>query len=81
MKQMEVTQEEWMNAGFPNPSAEPQGAGKPVGFLDWFEVLAFCNFLSEQEGLDTCYDLSDCTGTIGAGCPPEDEGHVPSSGV
>ncbi len=72
IKQHEITQSEWTAAGFPNPSVEPYNDDKPVGFIDWFETLAYCNYLSQQEGLDTCYNLTGCTGTIGDGCPPED---------
>jgi hypothetical protein len=72
IKKDEITQAEWTAAGFPNPSVEPHNDDKPVGFIDWFETLAYCNYLSQQEGLDTCYNLIGCTGTIGDGCPPED---------
>ncbi len=74
IKKHEITQAEWTAAGFPNPSVEPHNNNKPVGFIDWFETLAYCNYLSQQEGLDTCYNLTGCTGTIGDGCPPEDIG-------
>ncbi len=72
IRQQEITQEEWTTAGFPNPSTTPHNVSKPVGFIDWFEALAYCNYLSQQEDLDTCYNLTGCTGTIGDGCPPED---------
>ncbi|MCK9464006.1 MAG: formylglycine-generating enzyme family protein [Proteobacteria bacterium] len=68
MKQTEVTQAEWEAAGFPNPSRDLDPT-KPVVFVNYFEAMAYANFLSAAEGLDTCYDLSACEGTIGSGCP------------
>jgi sulfatase modifying factor 1 len=76
MLQHEVTQAEWEALGLPNPSREkdPQN---PITWINWYEALAFCNLLSEAEGLEKCYDLSNCTGTLGAGCPEEFEGCIP----
>jgi formylglycine-generating enzyme required for sulfatase activity len=34
-------------------------ADYPALAVSWYGALAFCNFLSEMEGLDPCYDLSD----------------------
>jgi len=72
----EVTQAQWKSAGFPNPVASNEefyvvlDDSKPVSLVDWYEALAFCNALSEKAGLETCYDLSHCTGdAIGSGCP------------
>jgi len=36
------------------------GTGYPA-HVTWFGAIAYCNFLSEIEGLDPCYDLSDCS--------------------
>jgi len=68
MSQHEVTQKEWKAAGFPNPSrdVDPQ---KPVSHINWFEAAAYANKLSEAAGLATCYELKECQGTIGSGCP------------
>jgi sulfatase modifying factor 1 len=73
----EVTQAQWKAAGFPNPVESNDefavilGDDLPVCLVDWYEALAFCNKLSEKAGLETCYDLSTCTGdAIGSGCPP-----------
>ncbi len=67
----EVTQEVWEGAGFPNPSDPQKGPQYPVNYLNYFDTLAFCNRLSEQAGLETCYDLSSCINEPGAGCPEE----------
>ena len=62
----EVTQQMWTDMGFENPIAEKYiCANCPVAAVNWFETLAYCNALSEQKGLDTCYDVSCCTGTPG----------------
>ncbi|MDJ0765592.1 MAG: formylglycine-generating enzyme family protein [Myxococcota bacterium] len=68
IKKTEVTQGEWEAVGFPNP--EPRkDPNLPFATANWFEALAFCNRLSELDGLETCYDLSSCEGTVGGGCP------------
>ena len=69
IKQTEVTQAEWEAAGFPNPSKGTVAPDVPVFFVNYFEAMAYANFLSTAEGLDTCYDLSACEGTIGSSCP------------
>lgn len=39
-----------------NPSVE-KGAKKPACGLTWFEAIAFCNALSEREGLELAYSI------------------------
>jgi formylglycine-generating enzyme required for sulfatase activity len=68
MSKHEVTQAEWEAVGFVNPSKDI-GPQKPVAFVNWLEAAAYANALSTAEGLDPCYDLLDCQGTIGSGCP------------
>jgi formylglycine-generating enzyme required for sulfatase activity len=68
IRQHEVTQAEWEAVGFPNPATDVN-PGKPITWINWFESLAYCNSLSEAEGLEPCYDLSSCSGEFGAGCP------------
>ena len=70
MLQHEVTQTEWEAAGLTNPSPD-LAPDKPVSTVNWYEALAYCNALSASEGLEECYNLSDCQGTIGAGCEAE----------
>jgi formylglycine-generating enzyme required for sulfatase activity len=72
--QYELTQQEWMSLGFPNPSGlMKDGTGDciaddcPLGNVTWFEALAFANELSKRDDLQACYDLSDCSGALGLG--------------
>ena len=45
----------------------------PVEQVSWFDALYFANHLSLIEGLDPCYRLDDCSGTLpGTGCPGGD---------
>jgi formylglycine-generating enzyme required for sulfatase activity len=39
--------------------ADPDYADYPVLAVSWYGAAAFSNFLSEMEGLEPCYDLSD----------------------
>ncbi len=68
-KQTEVTRAEWIAAGFPDPSYGAIDLSAPVNVVNWFDALAYCNAMSEAEGFETCYDLSECTGEVGSGCP------------
>lgn len=72
----EVTQGDWISAGLANPShppdpGRPQTYGTcmssdcPVGFTSWFDAIAFTNALSDKRGLERCYELEGCTGTVG----------------
>jgi formylglycine-generating enzyme required for sulfatase activity len=76
----EVTQQEWEAVvGLPAPAWHgPNGGGKdcvtsdcPVEQVNWYEALAYCNLLSVEEGLEPCYVLEGCTGTLGGGCTGE----------
>ncbi|AKV04301.1 serine/threonine kinase [Labilithrix luteola] len=77
IQQYETTQEEWMALGFQNPSkattapdtivSDCLGPRCPVGSVDFFEAAAYANARSRAEGLPECYDLTSCTGTVGAG--------------
>jgi formylglycine-generating enzyme required for sulfatase activity len=69
----ELTQARWESMGFPNPSWK-KCPDCPVTRINWWDALAFCNAMSEAEGLDTCYDLSCCTGEVGSGCAPGQDG-------
>ena len=52
-----VTQSMWENIMGYNPSRF-KGANKPVEIVNWWEVLEFCNKLSEKYNLKPVYDLS-----------------------
>ena len=52
-----VTQFMWENIMGYNPSRF-KGANKPVEIVNWWEVLKFCNKLSEKYNLKPVYDLS-----------------------
>ena len=78
----EVTQGEWKSAmpqGTGNPSFHgPDGfmsgacvqSGCPVEMVSWVEAVNFCNTLSTNEGLPTCYAVAGCTNeeSIGESC-------------
>jgi len=72
--QFEVTQKQWTDAGFANPSRfGPAGDGTcaedncPVENINWFEAAAFANRMSERHDppLPLCYTLTGCTGEPG----------------
>jgi uncharacterized protein (TIGR02145 family) len=50
----EVTQAQWHAVMRTNPSAFV-GDSLPVEQVSWYDAVEFCNRLSRQEGLDTCY--------------------------
>ncbi len=65
----ELTQAQWKAVMGSNPAFDLTcGEQCPVERIGWYEALAYCNERSRQEELDECYELSDCTGTPGAGC-------------
>ena len=71
--QHEVTQRQWTARGLTNPSGkQPNGEGDclepdcPVGNVTWFEAVAFANLLSEENGIEPCYALHNCTNEPGA---------------
>jgi formylglycine-generating enzyme required for sulfatase activity len=70
--QTEVTQAEWEAVGFPNPGRPEGCADCPINLVGIFEAFAYSNALSEIEGLELCYNLSCCHGTVGAGCLDDD---------
>jgi formylglycine-generating enzyme required for sulfatase activity len=74
LKKTEVTQREWKAVMGNEPwSFKACGEDCPVERVNWFEAVAWLNALSRREGLPQCYEMSDCSGTIGAGCRVEDD--------
>ena len=53
--QFAVTQAFWEGVMGSNPSY-PNAANRPVEYVSWFDVVSFCNKLSELEGLESAYD-------------------------
>ena len=61
MKTTEVTQAEWRALMPNNPSSFVAcGDDCPVETVNWFEAAAYCNALSQAQGLLACYTLADC---------------------
>ena len=52
----QVTQALWESVMGSNPS-EFEGANRPVEEVSWFDVVDFCNKLSELEGLEPAYTI------------------------
>ena len=50
----EVTQKQWKDVMGKNPS-NWKGDNLPVENVSWYDVVEFCNKLSEREGLTPCY--------------------------
>ena len=71
----EVTQAQWelmVWQGTPvaNPSHfkdEDDSYRRPVENINWYEALAYCNWLSTDSGLTPCYTLQGCEGRPGEG--------------
>ena len=69
LKKTEVTQGEWHSLMGNNPSHFSDcGDDCPVEKVNWLESLVYCNALSWSEGLEECYNFSDCQGSVGSGC-------------
>jgi sulfatase modifying factor 1 len=70
--QTEVAQAQWEALGFHNPmTSDAICPDCPVGHINWYDAIAYCNAMSEKDGLEKCYDLSGCEGVAGEGCPNE----------
>ena len=67
MSKYEIKQEEFESVMGFNPS-NFSGNNLPVEQVTWYDAVMYCNKLSEAEGLDKYYDISDITynGTEGA---------------
>ena len=72
--QYEVTQGQWKEIMGTNPSYfQNCGSDCPVESVSWYEAVIFCNRLSDKEGFEKCYEVEDCTGTLGGGCSGSDD--------
>ena len=65
----EVTQREWFAVMGNRPSYFGNcGDDCPVERVSWYDGAMYLNTLSEREGLEACYALTNCVGTAGSGC-------------
>ena len=70
MAETETTQRQWSRLAGTEPAfLAACGPDCPVESVSWYDTVAFANRVSEVEGLETCYELVDCEGVIGSGCP------------
>lgn len=72
MAKTEVTQHQWEQTGLSLPIQDDVGPNIPAMYVSFYEAAVFCNELSKKEGLDTCYDMSSCSGDFAATCPKGD---------
>lgn len=62
----EVTQGEWKRVMGSNPSSHKAcGEGCPVDSVSWWDTLIYLNRRSVSDGLETCYELDNCSGIPG----------------
>jgi formylglycine-generating enzyme len=67
VQQKELTRAEWeaitsTRAQGPELCGDPQC---PVAMVSWWDAVHAANLLSEQKGLEPCYDPVGCSGTLG----------------
>lgn len=74
VKRTEVTVGEWAAVVGNQPAhfTEQCGEDCPVEQVNWYEAVAYANLLSDAEGLEACYVLEGCEGTLGHGLPEEE---------
>ena len=58
LQRVPVTQGMYASLTGKNPSFFP-GEAHPVETVSWLDAIAFCNLLSERDGLQTCYTVYD----------------------
>ncbi len=69
MATTEVTQGQWSAIVGRNPSMHASGgASCPVENVSWEEAVAFCNKLSDKDGLPRCYKTDGLVPELAAGC-------------
>lgn len=57
MSPTEVSQQEYEAVMGNNPSNR-KGSNLPVENVTWYDAIAYCNALSQREGLTPCYDVT-----------------------
>lgn len=55
----EVTQDEFTEVMGFNPSTQKGNGKLPVETLSWFDAVTFCNAISNKEGFDSCYTITN----------------------
>jgi formylglycine-generating enzyme required for sulfatase activity len=68
------TESRWYKEAGSDPIYGPHGDNYPVGGVNWFEAIVFCNKLSMAEGLSPAY-------SIGGKTNPDEWGEIPFSGA
>ena len=58
LQRVPVTQGLYASLTGQNPSLNP-GEAYPVETVSWLDAIAFCNLLSERDGLQACYTVHD----------------------
>ena len=73
LQQVEVTRNDWLELVSTDPTdtdgdgaAECKEGSCPVFAVTWFEAAQYANLLSDRDGLPRCYQLTGCTGEMGA---------------
>ncbi len=56
----EITKAQWRDVMGEDVTEGRGPALAPVTFVSWYDAASFANALSEREGLEACYRLSDC---------------------
>ncbi len=65
----EVTQRQWEMLLGGNPSYFADcGDDCPVERVSWYEAVSYANLLSDMAGVERCYELAGCRGSLGGGC-------------
>lgn len=58
MGKYEITQAQWLHFMNLNPSTF-RADSLPINGISWNDCITFCNLMSEEEGLEKCYDITD----------------------
>lgn len=67
MSSHEITQAQYENVTGSNPAHFKGDPGRPVESVTWYDAVEFCNKLSELEGLEKVYAISERVPS--SGCP------------
>lgn len=71
VQQLETTQADWQAVRGTEPSYFSDcGDACPVERVSWYDAAWYCNQLSARQGLNECYELTECEGSPGTGCEP-----------